>query len=102
MFYYNKCIDSHKEAFLMKLLNKQIDMISWTSSEGIVTPIRFRMEENGKSVIIKVGRILQTEKTQLCGTPMLCFHCSSIVHGTEKIYELTYNCGSQKWLLKKI
>ena len=90
MFYYNK------------LLNKQIDMISWTSSEGIVTPIRFRMEENGRLIIIKIGRILQTEKTQLCGAPMLSFRCSSIIHGTEKIYELTYNCGSQKWRLKKI
>ena len=40
----------------MKLLNKQIDMISWTSSEGIVTPIRFRMEENGRLIIIKIGR----------------------------------------------
>ena len=100
MFYYNKYTDKQKEAFQMKLLNKQIDMISWTSSEGIVTPIRFRMEENGRLIIIKIGRILQTEKTQLCGAPMLSFRCSSIIHGTEKIYELTYNCGSQKWRLK--
>lgn len=86
----------------MKLLNRQIDMISWTSSEGVVTPVRFRMEENGRFVIIKVGHILRTEKTQFCGMPMLCFRCSSIIRGTEKIYELTYNCGSQRWLLKKI
>ena len=31
----------------MKLLNKQIDMISWTSKEGVVTPVRFRIEEDG-------------------------------------------------------
>lgn len=86
----------------MKLLNRQIDMISWTSREGIVTPIRFRMEENGRSVIIKIGHILKTEKSCHCGVPMLCFRCSSIIHNAEKIYELTYNCSSQQWLLKKI
>lgn len=46
----------------MKLLNKQIDMISWTSKEGVVTPVRFRIEEDGKSIVIRIGRILQTEK----------------------------------------
>lgn len=85
----------------MKLLNRQIDMISWTSKEGIVTPVRFRMEENGETIIIKVGKILQTEKNLFAGTPTLCFRCSSLIRGTERLYELTYNSGNQKWLLKK-
>lgn len=57
----------------MKLLNKQIDMISWTSKEGVVTPVRFRMEEDGKSIVIRIGRILQTEKNMFGGTPTLSF-----------------------------
>ena len=40
----------------MKLLNKQIDMISWTSKEGVVTPVRFRIEEDGKSIVVRIGR----------------------------------------------
>ena len=32
----------------MKLLNKNIDMISWTAKDGTVTPVRFRMEDNGE------------------------------------------------------
>ena len=53
----------------MKLLNKQIDMISWTSKEGVVTPVRFRIEEDGKSIVIRIGRILQTEKICLAALP---------------------------------
>ncbi len=86
----------------MKLLNKNIDMISWTSKEGAVTPIRFRLEEDGENVTIKVNHILQTESNRFGGSQTLFFLCSSIIHDTEKIYELAYHCDNQKWLLRKI
>ena len=86
----------------MKLLNQQIDMISWTSKEGIVTPVRFRIEEDGETTVIRVGQVIQTETNHFSGTTTLLFRCSSVIHGVEKIYELTYNCGNQKWLLKKM
>ena len=86
----------------MKLLNREIDMISWTSREGVVTPVRFRILENGESVVIRVDRILQTEQTRFAGTPTLYYRCCSNIKGTEKIYELSYNCSNQKWLLRKM
>lgn len=86
----------------MKLLNKNIDMISWTSKDGAVTPVRFRLEEKGETIVIKVDRIIQTEKNKFGGSPTLSFLCSSIMDGMEKIYELTCNCDSQKWLLRKM
>lgn len=86
----------------MKLRNQQIDMISWTSKEGVVTPVRFRMEEGNETVVIKIDHIIQTEKTLFAGSPTLVFRCSSIIHGIEKLYELTYNCNNQHWLLKKM
>ena len=88
MFYYNNYTDKQKEAFQMKLLNKQIDMISWTSSEGIVY----------KSVIAK-------SLQNIFDKGIMCISISSAKSKrskTEYVYELTYNCGSQKWRLKKI
>ncbi len=86
----------------MKLRNQQIDMISWTSKEGIVTPVRFRLEENHETKIIRICRIIQTNKNLFGGTPTLCFRCMSIIDGCERMYEITYDCGNQKWLLKKM
>ncbi len=86
----------------MKLLNQQIDMISWTSKEGVVTPVRFRLEENGEPVVVRIGRILRSDKKMFAGTPTLIFRCSSVIHGVEKLYELTYHGGSQQWLLRKL
>ncbi len=86
----------------MRLLNKNIDMISWTGKDGTVTPVRFRMEDNGENITIKVDRIIQTEKNRFGGSQTLCFLCSSIINDIEKIYELTCNCDNQKWLLRKI
>lgn len=85
----------------MKLLNKRIDMISWTSKEGIVTPVRFRMEEDGKTVVVRIGRVLHTEKNLFGGALTLCYRCISNICGQERIYEITYSSESQKWLLKK-
>lgn len=99
---YNEDTFIQEGGTALKLLNRQIDMISWTSREGVVTPVRFRMEEKGKPIVIKVERILQTEKSSYCGAPMLSFLCSSVIRNIEKIYELTYNCKNQQWLLKKI
>lgn len=86
----------------MKLLNKQIDMISWTSIDGELHPIRFRLEENNEIIIVKVKQILHKERNQHGGRGVITFRCISIINGMEKIYELTYNCDNQKWLLKKI
>lgn len=86
----------------MKLVNKNIDMISWTSKDGSVTPVRFRLEENGEAIVIKVDHIIQTEKNKFGGSLTLCFLCSSVISGIEKLYELTCNCDNQKWLLRKI
>lgn len=94
-------VTSIKEEFGMKLVNKNIDMISWTSKDGSVTPVRFRLEESGKTIIIKVDHVIQTEKSKLGGSPTLSFLCSSIISNIEQVYELTCNCDSQKWLLRK-
>lgn len=88
--------------FFLKLRNQHIDMISWTSKEGVVTPVRFRLEENQETKIIRICRIIQKEQNLFGGTPTLCFRCVSIIDGCERIYEITYHCGNQKWLLKKM
>lgn len=102
MFVYNKEKTAIGGGMAMKLRNQKIDMISWTSKEGIVTPVRFRLEEGGESIVIRINRVIQTEKTLFSGTPTLLFRCSSIIHGTETIYELAYHCSDQCWLLKKM
>lgn len=86
----------------MKLLNKQIDMISWTSKEGVVTPVRFRLEDNGESTVIRVERVLEKQQNIFGGIATLSFRCISTIHGVEKVYELSYHCGNQLWRLKKI
>lgn len=86
----------------MKLLNKQIDMISWTSKEGVVTPVRFRLEGDEGLHVIRVDHVIQSERAVFGGIATLTFRCSSLIRGTEKIYELTYHCGNHIWRLKKI
>ncbi|WP_317853913.1 hypothetical protein [Chakrabartyella piscis] len=86
----------------MKLINKPIDVISWTDEHGVVTPVRFRVKEKEDWIVVSIAKILEKRKDRFSGSDTLHFHCISSINGVDKMYELTCNCSTQKWLLKKI
>lgn len=87
----------------MKILGKPIDVVAWFTKEGVPRPIRFRITTDEESeTVIKVDRILHTDREKLAGNPMLIFRCQGEVNGEEKIYELKYELLTCKWMLFKI
>lgn len=85
----------------MKVVAKPIQMIAWFNKDGSINPIRFKIEEDGNKVI-KVDRILKSERERLAGCIMEKFTCSSVIDGVEKLYEVKYDSKSYKWILFKI
>lgn len=78
-------------------------MISWTNESGIVVLIKFKIkDENEKVTVIKVDRVLFSEKEKLAGNIMYLYSCQSIFDNTEKKYELKYDIISCKWMLWKM
>ncbi len=87
----------------MKVIAKSIEMISYTDKDGILKPIKFRIESEDKTYkVIKVDNIIHTELEKLAGNKMYKFRCQSIINGTEKVFELSYEIDSCKWMLFKI
>lgn len=87
----------------MKVIAKPIEMISYTDKEGILKPIRFRIESEDKSYkVIKVDTVLHTELEKLAGNKMHVFKCLSCINGIEKIFELKFEIESCRWMLYKI
>lgn len=87
----------------MKILAKPIEIVTVTNENGIITPIKFKVkDEEGASVIIKIDRILFSEKEKLAGNIMLLYRCKSLIGDVEKIYEIKYELSSCKWLLFKM
>ncbi len=87
----------------MKVLMKPIDMIAWSTREGLLTPLRYRIiSEDGNYKVVKINRVLTRQKEKLAGNKMLVYKCESIINNTQKIYEIKYEIDSCKWFLYKI
>jgi len=87
----------------MKVIAKEIEMIAWFDKEGIIKPLKFRLETNDETYkVIKVLKVLAINKEKYAGNIMYSFKCKSIINNIEKIYELKYEVASSKWILFKI
>ena len=87
----------------MKMVAKAIDVISKTDKEGVITPVKFRIEAHDESEIeIKIGRILTRELEKLAGNKMLVFKCEGEINGAVKTYELKYGLDTCKWMMFRI
>lgn len=87
----------------MKVLMKSVDMICISSCEGVITPIKFRLFEDGQEPkIIRIDRILDRKTEKLAGNLMLVFTVQSIINGVERIFEMKYEASTYKWYLYKL
>lgn len=86
----------------MKVVAKPVEMISYTDKEGMLRPIRFRIETEDSYKVIKINTVLHTELEKLAGNKMYVFRCQSNVNGVEKIFELKLELDSCRWMLYKI
>lgn len=87
----------------MKVLMKSVDMICLSSSEGDITPLKFRFQESGgESRIVKIDRIISRKEEKIAGNRMLVFTVQSLMDGIERVFEMKYEIQSFKWYLYKL
>jgi len=86
----------------MKIVSKKIEMIAYFKEDGKINPIRFRIEQENKCQVIKIGKIISTDLEKLCGNKMWVFTCSAVIGDVEKIFELKYDIEKCSWILYKI
>ena len=80
-----------------------IEMIAWFSYDGIPQPLKYRLSKpDGSYSVVKVGKVICSDKERLAGNHMLIFKCQSIVDGFERLYELKYEISTCKWFLYKM
>jgi len=49
----------------MKVVSKRIEMIAYFKKDGKINPIKFRIEEDNKYQVIKIGKIISTDLEKL-------------------------------------
>lgn len=88
----------------MKIVSRAISTIAvFKYDDGTPMPYKFKMQDDGDEEIeVKVGTILQINKSKIAGKDSLIYHCQSIIGDIEKRYELKYIIPECRWLLYKI
>lgn len=86
----------------MKVVSKNIEMIAYFKEDGMINPIKFRIEEDSRWHVIKIEKIIKTDLEKLCGNKMWVFTCSATIDGVEKLFEIIYDIEKCKWILFKI
>ena len=87
----------------LKVVEKQIEVISMTDIKGNITPLRLRIEQQDESIqVIKIDRIIDRATEKLAGNNKLVFTCRSLINDTERLFEIKYEIATCKWVLFKI
>lgn len=86
----------------MKIINKQIDMVAHHSKDGIQTPMKFRLQEGDERIIIKVGRVVESQEGKFGGQRYITYVCESTIDDIEKRYELRLEVERARWTLFKM
>jgi len=87
----------------LKVLMRSVDMICLSSSEGVITPLKFRFSEDGQeSRVIRIDRVIDRKEEKLAGNRMLIFTVQSVIDGIERVFEMRYEMKTFKWYLYKL
>ena len=82
---------------------KSVDMICLNNSDGAMTPLKFRYQEDGQEPkIIKIDRILDKKEEKLAGNRMIVFKVQSVINNMECVFEMKYEAQTFKWYLYKL
>lgn len=88
----------------MKVIMKEIEMITYFNTDGLPKPIRFRIqtEDSELKKVISIDSILHIEQSRKAGIPMLTYHCQAVINGLMRRFEIIYETTKYKWFLFKI
>jgi hypothetical protein len=86
----------------MKVLMKPIEMIVTHSIEGIIRPEKYRIMEDGDTIVVRIDKILTRSEGKSDGCRELVFGCQGVINGCMKNFELKYRVPACQWFLYRM
>lgn len=81
----------------------QIEMISVCATDGRITPLRFRMEDETHCLqTVPITRVISSVPIQYAGVDAIQYLCNAAVDGREKLFELRYTIRTHCWTLFRV
>lgn len=84
-------------------MSLQIEMISVCGTDGKLTPLRFRMEDEGQCLqTVAITQIVCAKPIQYAGIDAIQYLCKARVEGREKLFELRYTIATHRWSVFRV
>ena len=84
----------------MKTVNLPIEMISVCAVDGQMRPLRFRLEDRQRQlVVVPVREVVVSRETDFAGTKIYVYVCQVVLENIEHLVELRYLVKTHRWIL---
>ncbi len=81
-------------------MNLQIEMISVCGTDGTLTPLRFRMEDEEQCLqTVAISQVVSFRTIQYAGIDAIQYLCKARLAGKERLFELRYTVRTHCWTL---
>ena len=81
----------------MKALMKPIETIETHSKEGNIRPEKYRIMEDGKTIVVRIDKILTRTEGKSAGCRELIFGCQGVINSCMKNFDLKYSVPTCQW-----
>jgi len=86
----------------MKLISKEIDIVTVFDKNGKIQPIKFKFEDKDSTKVIKVDKVIDLVDCKFAGDSFIVYKCQSCINNIIKPFELKFERRTCKWYLYKI
>lgn len=84
-------------------MNLQIEMISVCGTDGKLTPLRFRMEDESQCLqTVAITQVICAKPIQYAGIDAIQYLCKALLDGREKLFELRYTIVTHRWSVFRV
>lgn len=86
----------------VNVIMKPIEAITTHSKEGIMRPEKYRIIEDGETIVVRIDKILTRSEEKSAGFRELIFGCQGVINGYMKNFELKYRVPACQWYLYRM
>ena len=84
-------------------VNLQIEVISVFATDGSITPLRFRMEDEANCLqTVAISQVVCAKPIQYAGIDAIQYLCKAHLEGKERLFELRYTVRTHRWTLFRV
>ncbi len=77
-----------------------VDAITYFGRDGVIKPLKVRLQENGETIVLKIDKILSVEKMYTVGYTSYIYECNAIIFNNIKTFKIRFISDKNLWEMR--